>query len=1158
MKKRLFASVLSLALLISLLPTTVFAAPYDDINGHWAEDAIARWSEYGIVEGTDGLFDPNGQLTRAQLAAIIARLLKLPAAADAGFGDTDGHWAEDVINRCAAAGIMQGDGVNANPDAPVSREETMVMLGRALGIKPVENADLSHYDDDHAVSDWAEGYVAAMTEAGIVNGIGGGLAPADDINRASAMTILDRAIIVYADEPGETVEAVEGGIVLVTAKDVTVTGAADTVLVAPGAAGGTTNLDNATVENVAVHAEDSAVVVGENTSVKAVEVAEKAVGAAVEVTETAEVATVTTEAPKSTVAVSGKVESVDVAEKAEGAAVAVEKTAEVTNVATAAPESTVDVSGKVENVDVAEKAEGAAVAVDKNAEVGTVTTDAPDSTVAVSGKVENVNVNENAAGATVEADKDAKIENVETKAEDTTVTGSGKVENVTTSGDNTTVETEGTKVEAEEGTTGTTAGDKELEGGESTTTKPTTPSRPVEPAEPEEPAHRCRYTAVVTEPTCTEKGYTTYTCRCGDSYVDDYVDALGHDFLNAAWTSDETGHWHICARENCTVTDTKAAHVWLSNNCAEATSCGICAYAKAAGQHTWDEGKVTTEPTCEAKGVKTFTCTTDKCGATKTEDVAATGHSWDEGKVTTEPTCTTKGVKTFTCKNGCGATKTEDVVIDATAHKWGEYKSNNNATCEEDGTKTAECANGCGKTDTVTVAGTKVVHEDGKQCVSCEKFYVETTEGFQTAMEAVKANDTILLASGTYAWPTAEVPENLTIIGEDGAVVDAGQGINTVTATNITVKNVDFTASSGDTTSSYIALQVIGSGTFENCDISGSYGVRKSNALGDVTFRGCAITGEVYAVHFTGGGKDDTKTVCVGDVTLDGCTLSGWTSFGTSGTVTIKDCTFTEHEAYNVLRFYQDATVTGTTVSPKTSIEISEDDANVTVALDSKCKVSDNSNIIARIGTTHPASSKITVDGAIAVSTAEGLKAALADKDVEAIILGAGEYVADLYSDNHAKDSLTIIGTEGTQLAFANLQARAQLYDELTIENCKILRMPNKSWGHLVFSSSYGTNGVYTVKNCTFDGVGTQGIYINETSDAIYNVIDCTFTGDFGSEGAVVIQSNASNSGAFTVNVTGCTFNKIPESSHEICVRYADAVDGWTLNTEDVDVFFMK
>ena len=98
-------------------------------------------------------------------------------------------------------------------------------------------------------------------------------------------------------------------------------------------------------------------------------------------------------------------------------------------------------------------------------------------------------------------------------------------------------------------------------------------------------AHEHSYKDIVTAPTCTEKGYTTHTCACGDSYVDTYVDALGH---------------------------------------------------------AWDNGKVTKEPTETETGVKTFTCT--RCGETKTEVIPATGvvdvtemftdvsHSWaDDG-----------------------------------------------------------------------------------------------------------------------------------------------------------------------------------------------------------------------------------------------------------------------------------------------------------------------------------------------------------------------------------------------------------------------------------------------------------------------------------------------------------------------------------------------
>ena len=81
-----------------------------------------------------------------------------------------------------------------------------------------------------------------------------------------------------------------------------------------------------------------------------------------------------------------------------------------------------------------------------------------------------------------------------------------------------------------------------------------------------ETAHEHSYTAVVTPPTCTEKGYTTHTCSCGDSYVDTYVDALGH---------------------------------------------------------AWDSGKVTKQPTATETGVRTYTCT--RCNETKTETIPATG-----------------------------------------------------------------------------------------------------------------------------------------------------------------------------------------------------------------------------------------------------------------------------------------------------------------------------------------------------------------------------------------------------------------------------------------------------------------------------------------------------------------------------------------------------
>ena len=248
MKRKILSLILVFAMTVSLLTvgTGAVEPTYGDTAGHWAESSIERWSAYGIIQGSNGQFDPNGQLTCAQLATILAKLLKLPTAKDAGFTDnTADAWYYDAINRCAAAGILNGNGDGTvTPEAPITRERAMVMLARALGIEPLRKPDLTKYTDAAQVSAYAQGYVAALIEAGIVGGVTADeLAPQDNINRASTVTILDRAISTYADEAGATVKADGKGLVLVVAENVKITNAPEgtKIVVADGATGLTVN-----------------------------------------------------------------------------------------------------------------------------------------------------------------------------------------------------------------------------------------------------------------------------------------------------------------------------------------------------------------------------------------------------------------------------------------------------------------------------------------------------------------------------------------------------------------------------------------------------------------------------------------------------------------------------------------------------------------------------------------------------------------------------------------------------------------------------------------------------------------------------------------------------------------------------------------------------
>ena len=302
MKRKLLSIFLAFAMSVSLLTVGASAVEptYGDIAGHWAEASIERWSGHGIIQGNNGKFNPNGQLTCAHFAAILARLLKLPAAENAGFADnTPDAWHYDAINRCAAAGILKGNlNGTVTPNAPITRERAMVMLGRALGIEPIENPDLTKYTDAAQVASYAQGMLAALIEAGVVGGVTADqLAPQNNITRAATVTILDRAIGTYADKAGETINADGKGIVLVVADDVTVTGSVDKLLVPTNdievTVKGSENidditvsgdnskviLDNASADNVTLDGEKSAVEAKNGAKIDNVIMSENAPGA---------------------------------------------------------------------------------------------------------------------------------------------------------------------------------------------------------------------------------------------------------------------------------------------------------------------------------------------------------------------------------------------------------------------------------------------------------------------------------------------------------------------------------------------------------------------------------------------------------------------------------------------------------------------------------------------------------------------------------------------------------------------------------------------------------------------------------------------------------------------------------------------------------------
>ena len=236
------------------------------------------------------------------------------------------------------------------------------------------------------------------------------------------------------------------------------------------------------------------------------------------------------------------------------------------------------------------------------------------------------------------------------------------------------------------------------------------------------------------------------------------------------WTFDADGKWQgytVSSKGACLHTGYGTHENTVPATCGEAgrvdticSNCGEVISTKeipATGEHTWDNGTVTTEPTENEPGVRTFTCAV--CGATRTETIPATGahdyrftrtvaptctadgydlytcsgcgatekrnskpalgHKWDSGKVTTEPTETAPGVRTYTC-TVCGEVKTE--VIPATGahtHKWDAGKVTTAPTATTPGVRTYTCTI-CGQTkeEVIPPTGGSTVCPGGTSCPS--------------------------------------------------------------------------------------------------------------------------------------------------------------------------------------------------------------------------------------------------------------------------------------------------------------------------------------------------------------------------------------------------------------------------------------------------------
>ena len=248
------------------------------------------------------------------------------------------------------------------------------------------------------------------------------------------------------------------------------------------------------------------------------------------------------------------------------------------------------------------------------------------------------------------------------------------------------------------------------------------------------PATGHSYSQMPNAPTCTQEGFTYYYCACGDSYSSDYVPATGHNYADGVCTG--CGHVEGAHEHSCTSVSVQHPNCTTGGNTTYYCECGyfyttdytdplghdmvagICTRCGSGEhEHNYNSSAIITSPTCIEQGYTTYSCT---CGAFIVSDyVPATGHNYS-ATIVDEPTCSVGGNMLYSCN--CGDSYYE-YIWPTGEHNFGGWNEYIPATCTENGQEIRMCIN-CGHSDYRTVEATGHSYSQMPNAPTC------TQEGF--------------------------------------------------------------------------------------------------------------------------------------------------------------------------------------------------------------------------------------------------------------------------------------------------------------------------------------------------------------------------------------------------------------------------------------------
>lgn len=172
---RLLSGVLCTSVLLSSQAYAAASADYFDFPQNWSKDAMEFAVKNNFITGvSEDKIAPKAALTRAQLAAILSRVMKTGAGDVSvldNFTDADKNaWYAGAMAKAVELNILYGDGDSIYPDCPVTRQELFAILVRAFAVTGGDESTLASYNDAGSISSWAKAAISAMIAQGYASG----------------------------------------------------------------------------------------------------------------------------------------------------------------------------------------------------------------------------------------------------------------------------------------------------------------------------------------------------------------------------------------------------------------------------------------------------------------------------------------------------------------------------------------------------------------------------------------------------------------------------------------------------------------------------------------------------------------------------------------------------------------------------------------------------------------------------------------------------------------------------------------------------------------------------------------------------------------------------------------------------------------------------